>query len=994
MSSSLLPQLDMNGSDSMGAASLSIALIGPDQERRTAVAAAMARRPGAQMREFPSYPPALDDINGLVKLAFNVIAVDLDSNPDYAIQIVERICSRDSAVVMVYSAQVNQELAVRCRQAGAREYLEAPFSEGVLDALERAAALGKSSPQEAYPSGGRQFVFFGAKGGSGTTTIACNYALALTQVSRWRTLLIDLGLPLGDAALNLGLASEYSTDDALRDPERLDPSLLEALVVRHSSGISVLAAPPKVPEADPSPAAIQKLLAVARTVYDYLVIDVGSRVDLVNTALFAEATTIYMVTQAGISELRNADRLLSLYFNDHRQNLEIVVNRFDPGDTRVTEEQMASALGAPMRWKIPDDYSATRQLQNAASTSPAAASPFTRLLIEMAGTATGSAVPEAYAAARVEPPATEASATRDAAPDDAAPAETPAFLPGGLPAVTWHTPEPIEYGTPLGDSQLNATAAIPGTFVYTPGSGYQLPVGTHTLWVTFTPDSGPMVQSAVSIVVSKVMPTIEWQPPAPIACDLALGDAQLNATASVPGRLDYSPAAGKRLEPGEHTLTVSFTPDDHKNYAAAKASVTIRVDRITPAIAWPRPAKIPFGGALSARHLNASASIPGAFVYQPRLGEVMEPGEHAVSVVFTPADTVHYTTAEASVTVTVMKPPPRVSWSAPAPIVYGTALSTAQLNATASVEGTFEYMPGVGAVLAVGEHTPSVTFTPLDDSDYGPVQAAVPLTVVMARPAVVWPGPAPITGGTPLGADQLNAASQTPGAFVYKPAAGEVLPAGTHTLSAMFTPFDSMNYEPVHATVTLTVTERERVEIKWPTPHPVPYGTALSDQQLNATASVPGSFAYGPSAGNVLPAGRHMLSAIFTPADRARYSAMQASVPLQVEALPDAASILATATHAHIETPAVAGPPTGMEREPARPEITPVRRERAQTAHTPAPAESRKAAAPVPPARAAHAPAPPRAAAPAKDSKPRETRSYKGVVYEKGEDGQWHRVQK
>ncbi len=90
---------------------------------------------------------------------------------------------------------------------------------------------------------GSLFVFLGAKGGCGVTTIASNFALALAQESGQNTLLIDFGLPLGDAAINLGMATEYSTANALQDFNRLDANFLSGLLAKHSSGLNVLAAP-------------------------------------------------------------------------------------------------------------------------------------------------------------------------------------------------------------------------------------------------------------------------------------------------------------------------------------------------------------------------------------------------------------------------------------------------------------------------------------------------------------------------------------------------------------------------------------------------------------------------------------------------------------------------------------------------------------------------------------------------------------------------------
>lgn len=998
MSSSLSHNLDMNYA---GAEPLSIALIGPDTEKRNLVSGALARWPGAEVRQFPSYPPALDDLTGLLKLAFDVIVIDLDSDPEYAIQVAENICGRDAAAVMVYSSTVNQELAARCRHAGVREYLDAPFEASVPIALGRVVDANYMNSHPSKSSGGKLLVFFGAKGGSGTTTIACSYAIALAQESRQRTLLIDLGLPLGDAALNLGLANEYSTEDALKDAEQLDASLLEALVVKHESGMAVLAAPSKVPEVTPSNAAIDKLMTVARRVFDNVIVDVGSRVDLMDSALFKDAYRIYLVSQASISDLRNADRLMSRYFNEDGQKLEIVINRFEPGTSRVSEDQMASALGRPVRWKVPSDNDAMHLMQNTQIPLPNADSAFSRTMVEMAGSvtlhpvrpgknSTGSNDVSMSISHSAQNELSEGSkADKEKSDRDETKVDPEPTSPSGLPNVYWQTPETIVYGTGLNETQLNATASVPGTFVYTPGPGYVLPVGTHTLWVTFTPASGSMVQSAASITVVKATPTITWPVPRPISCDAPLSDVQLNATASVPGRFEYTPSAGKVLAAGEHALAVVFTPTDEKNYSAAKATISITVEKLKPAIEWPTPEKIRYGAKLSTRQLNAKASVPGTFVYSPEVGEILEPGEHTLTVYFTPADSARYTMAQSNATVTVMKAPPRITWATPEPIVYGTPLSTGQLNAAASEEGTFVYNPGVGTMLAVGEHTPLVTFTPRDNPDYPSVQAAVPLTVAMARPSLTWQAPETISAGTPLTDAELNATAPVPGTFCYKPAAGTILPVGKHTLTVTFTPADTMNYEPAKATVPLTVAKLAQVEIAWPAPEAIAYGTALSETQLNATASAPGTFAYGPCAGNVLPPGQHTLSLVFTPEESRKYAVTNATVTLKVEALPDVASLLT----AHMQGP--------LGREVADQSVSEIG-EREMVMKSSAPVERPAAAVEratqkeqvfVVERMEAKEPAAPVAGLP-KSDKPRETRTYKGVIYEKGDDGQWHRQQR
>ena len=122
--------------------------------------------------------------------------------------------------------------------------------------------------------------------------------------------------------------------------------------------------------------------------------------------------------------------------------------------------------------------------------------------------------------------------------------------------------------------------------------------------------------------------------------------------------------------------------------------------------------------ALSAAQLNATASVPGKFAYTPAAGTVLPAGAQTLSVTFTPTDAADYTTAQGDVPLTVTKATPVITWPKPAPITYGTALGAAQLNATAPIPGKFAYIPGAGAVLAAGTHTPSVTFTPADTTNY------------------------------------------------------------------------------------------------------------------------------------------------------------------------------------------------------------------------------------------------------------------------------------
>ncbi|HZR27543.1 MAG TPA: FG-GAP-like repeat-containing protein, partial [Terriglobales bacterium] len=108
--------------------------------------------------------------------------------------------------------------------------------------------------------------------------------------------------------------------------------------------------------------------------------------------------------------------------------------------------------------------------------------------------------------------------------------------------------------------------------------------------------------------------------------------------------------------------------------------------------------------------------------------------------------------------------------------------------------------------LAVGTH--HITATYYGTGTFKPSSSgAVTQVVNPGPPPIAWNTPTPITYGTALSATQLNATSNVPGTFVYNPAAGTILPAGSQTLSVTFTPTDTINYTTATATVPLIVTQ-------------------------------------------------------------------------------------------------------------------------------------------------------------------------------------------
>jgi len=376
----------------------------------------------------------------------------------------------------------------------------------------------------------------------------------------------------------------------------------------------------------------------------------------------------------------------------------------------------------------------------------------------------------------------------------------------GLPTVTWSTPASITYGTLLSSDQLDATADIPGTFTYTPGNLALLPAGDQTLSVTFVPTDTDYVSetATVTLTVNQAAPTITWPAPAAIAYGTALSSVQLDASADVPGTFTYTPAVGAVLSAGSQTLSVSFQPADSADYSAVNSTVPLAVNLVTPSITWSTPAPITFGTALSAAQLDAVASVPGTFTYSPQAGTVPGAGVPTLTATFQPTDSTDFSPVSVSVPLDVRRAVPIVTWPATTAITYGTPLSAAQLDATASVPGTFTYGPEAGTILPVGTRTLLVTFNPNDTADNYPVSASVTLTVNKATPVITWADPDPIIVGTRLSREQLDATANTAGTFTYTPSRGQALKAGFgETLNVTFTPADKSDYTTATASVPI-----------------------------------------------------------------------------------------------------------------------------------------------------------------------------------------------
>lgn len=368
---------------------LSVVLIAPDSDRRRVLVKAVAGTSAHVARELSSYL-SVNELPQLAEVECDVIIVDLDADVEQALGLIENICRVNVTVtVMASSGATESSLLIRAMRAGAREFLTDPILPAtIIDGFVRASARIQTRTREKAP--GRLLAFTGAKGGTGVTMLATNFAIALTKESGAKVALVDLDLQLGEVAIGLGMQPQFSVVDALKNASRLDSDFLSTLLTKHSSGLSVLASPDEYTTCRPLDQGADKLLRLLRSEFAFVVVDAGSCPNCVQDALFNVADTIYLVTEVNLPALRNANRMLAHFSSKQSERgLEVVLNRFNSRKVEIDEESTTKALARAVNWKIPNDYMAVRGAQNLGIPIVAADTPISRAVAQMARAACG-----------------------------------------------------------------------------------------------------------------------------------------------------------------------------------------------------------------------------------------------------------------------------------------------------------------------------------------------------------------------------------------------------------------------------------------------------------------------------------------------------------------------------------------------------------------------------------------------------------------------------
>jgi pilus assembly protein CpaE len=337
---------------------LSVVIVATDNDQRAVLQVLVDGTSVARtVHTCASFPvSASDPVTRRVRTANpDVTLVDIPAdNPPLALRAIELLHQEMPDAAIFAIGNLNQaQVIVNAMRAGAREFIERPTTTSdMLEAFVRLTAAQRRGRQEGIR--GKVFSVINAKGGNGSTTVAVNLALALHS-AYGQTALVDLA-PLGHAALHLNLKPVFNVADATRNLHRMDASLLESFMTRHSGGLQLLAGTNVPASVDPSGAEFVRLFDMLVTHFRYVVVDASSRFDPASRLIASLSEAVLLVACSDVASLWSAARVQQ-YLGEAggRDRVRLVLNRFRkvPG---FSEADAEAAVGAKLLWRIPNQY--------------------------------------------------------------------------------------------------------------------------------------------------------------------------------------------------------------------------------------------------------------------------------------------------------------------------------------------------------------------------------------------------------------------------------------------------------------------------------------------------------------------------------------------------------------------------------------------------------------------------------------------------------------
>ena len=231
------------------------------------------------------------------------------------------------------------------------------LTENVVFAARKAAHASRRAPTTSSRQHGRIVTVFSPKGGTGKTVTATNLATALVKHAGKRTLLLDLDLQFGDAAIMLSIEPDRTIQDLMAAPGELDVEKLAGYTLRHTSGVDVLPAPVRPEDAElVTEPKLARLLEVARESYDVIVVDTSPFFHGPMLATLDRTDELLLVCGLEVPTIKNVRLSLQtlelLSFPPNR--IRMVLNRAN-SNVGLKRSEVEAALETKISFELPSD---------------------------------------------------------------------------------------------------------------------------------------------------------------------------------------------------------------------------------------------------------------------------------------------------------------------------------------------------------------------------------------------------------------------------------------------------------------------------------------------------------------------------------------------------------------------------------------------------------------------------------------------------------------
>lgn len=263
------------------------------------------------------------------------------------------VCDPGSKVVVVGAAN-DIALYRELMRRGVSEYVVAPVSP-----LQLISVIGALYSDPHAPFLGRSIAFVGARGGVGSSTVAHNTAFTITERLASNAVVVDYDLPFGTAGLDFNQDPVQGVADALSQPDRLDPVLLDRMMVRCSERLSLFAAPATL-DADweITPDAVDEVTQRIRTTAPYVVLDLPHVWSKWVRRMLVSSDEVVIVAAPDLASLRNAKNMVDLIRGARPNDAppRLVLNQVGvPGRPEIPIRDFCNALGLPATLVLPFD---------------------------------------------------------------------------------------------------------------------------------------------------------------------------------------------------------------------------------------------------------------------------------------------------------------------------------------------------------------------------------------------------------------------------------------------------------------------------------------------------------------------------------------------------------------------------------------------------------------------------------------------------------------